>query len=154
MRWLFVIILFFSSEAQVKKQSEIFPPNDILIEPSSRLDQQNSKVLAIFQNVEYGIRTCRIEEFERELGTMISIAIGSGGRGYFSANQAASVLSEYLSVHKPILFEFSRIHEKGTVPYATGRLVYIRKGNQESSQVYVSLTKQDSRWIINQFNIY
>lgn len=95
-----------------------------------------------------------MEEFKGELGAMVSIAIGSGGRGYFSANQAASVLSEYLSVRKPIFFKFSRIHEKGTVPYATGRLVYIRKGNQESSQVYVSLTKQDSRWVINQFNVY
>jgi hypothetical protein len=155
MRWLFVILLFsFSSLAQVKQQTEARPQKEILGTPSGRLDRQSSKVLAVFQNIEHGIRVCSVEEFDKELGAMVSIAIGSGERGYFSMNQAASVLSEYFSGRRSISFEFSRIHEKGGAPYATGRLVYIQKGNQESVQVYVSLTRQDSRWVINQFNIY
>ncbi|MGD1045826.1 MAG: DUF4783 domain-containing protein [Bacteroidota bacterium] len=155
MKWLFVILLFsFSSHAQVKQQSETFPPKEILGTPSIRLDQQHFKVLAVFQKIEYGIRMCTVEEFDGELGTMVSIAIGSGERGYFSMNQAASVLSGFFSGRRPVSFAFSRIHEKGNAPYATGRLVYVRKGNQESVQVYVSLTRQDSRWVINQFNIY
>jgi hypothetical protein len=155
MKWLFVILLFsFSSQAQVKQRSEAHPPKEILGTPSVRLDQQHSKVLAVFQNIEYGIRMCTVEEFDRELGAMVSIAIGSGERGYFSMNQAASVLSGYFSGRRSVSFEFSRIHEKGNTPYATGRFVYVQKGNQESVQVYVSLTRQDSRWVINQFNIY
>ena len=155
MRWLLVILLFsFSSQAQVKQQSELHSLKEIPGTPSTRLDTQHSRVLDVFQNIEYGIRMSTVEEFKRELGTIVSIAIGSSERGYFSMNQAASVLSGYFSGRKSISFEFSRIHEKGNAPYATGRLVYIKKGNQESVQVYVSLTRQDSRWVINQFNIY
>jgi hypothetical protein len=155
MRWLFVILLFtFSSEAQMKQRSETQTPKEVLDTPSVRLDQQRSKVLAVFKNIEYGIRKCVVEEFYKEFGTIVSITIGSGERGYFSMNQAQSVLTGYFSGRRPVSFEFSRIHENGITPYATGRLVYIQKGNQESVQVYVSLTRQDSRWVINQFNIY
>jgi hypothetical protein len=155
MRCLFIILLFFfSSDAQVKQQSEARAKKEVLGTPSVRLDQQHSRVLAVFQTIENGIRKCAVEEFDTQLGAMVTIAIGSGERGYFSMNQAASVLSEYFSGRRPIFFEFSRIHEKGSTPYATGRLIYIQKGNQESVQVYVSLTRQDSRWVINQFNIY
>jgi hypothetical protein len=155
MRWLFIILLFsFSSDAQVKQHSEPRPQKEVFGMPSVRLDQQHSRVSAVFQTIENGIRKCAVKEFDKELGAMVTIAIGSGERGYFSMNQAASVLSEYFSGRKPISFEFTRIHEKGSTPYATGRLIYIQKGNQESVQVYVSLTRQDSRWVINQFNIY
>jgi hypothetical protein len=155
MIWFFIILLFsFSSEAQVKHQSEDSPTREMNTTPSIRLVQQHSKVLAVFQNIENGIRKCSVEEFEKELGTIVSLAIGSSERGYFSMNQAASVISGYLSGRRPISFEFSRIHEKGAAPYATGRLVYVQKGNQESVQVYVSLARQDSRWVITQFNIY
>jgi hypothetical protein len=155
MRWLFIIFLLsFSSQAQEQQKSDARSRKDILRTPSNRLDQQQSNVLAVFQIIENGIRKCAEEEFDKELGAMVSIAIGSGERGYFSMNQATSVLSEYFSVRRPVSFEFSRIHEKGSTPYATGRLVFIKKGNQESVQIYVSLTRQDFRWVINQFNIY
>ncbi len=155
MRWLLVILLFsFSSQAQVKQKSELHLIKEASGTESTILIQQYSKVLSIFHNIEYGIRMCTVEGFQRDLGAIVSIAIGSSERGYFSMNQAASVLSGYFSGRKSISFEFSRIHEKGNAPYATGRLVYVKKGNQESVQVYVSLTRQDSRWVINQFNIY
>jgi hypothetical protein len=155
MKWLLIILLFsFSSEAQVKQQSEARPQKEVLSTRSFQLDQQHSKVLAVFQTIENGIRKCAVEEFDRELGAMVTITIGSGERGYFSINQAASVLSGFFSGRRSVSFEFSRIHEKGGAPYATGRFVYIQKGNQESVQIYVSLIRQDSRWVINQFNIY
>jgi hypothetical protein len=155
MKCLLAIVLFSSfSLAQVKQESESPLPKDTLRKPYTRLNQQHSRVLAIFQNIEHGLQMCTVETFDREFGTMVSIAIGSGERGYFSMNQAASVLTEYFSAHRPISFEFSHIYEKGNAPYATGRLVYVHKGNQGSIQVYVSLTRQDSRWVINQFNIY
>jgi hypothetical protein len=155
MRWLFFILLFtFPSEAQMKLQPDARIKKDILDTPSVRLDQQHSRKVAVFKIIEYGIQKCAVEEFDRDLGTLVSISIGSSERRYYSMHQAASVLSGYFSRRKPVSFEFSSIHEKGAAPYATGRLVYIQKGNQESVQVYVSLTKQDSRWVINQFNIY
>jgi hypothetical protein len=155
MRWLFIILLFsFSSDAQIQRQSDARLKKEISGTPSIRFDQQHSKVLALFKKVEHGIQKCAVEEFDKELGAIVSIAIGSGERGYFSKNQAVSVLSRFFSGRRPVSFQFSRMVDKGTTPYATGRLIYIQKGNQESVQVYVSLTRQDSRWVISQFNIY
>ena len=155
MRWLLIILLFtFSTEAQIKQHSDARIKKDILDTSSVHVDQQHAKVFNVFKIIEYGIQKCAVEEFDKELGTMVSIAIGSSERGYFSTNQAVSVLSRFFSRRRPVSFAFSRIHEKGATPYATGRLLYIQKGNQESVQVYVSLTRQDSRWVVNQFNIY
>jgi len=156
MKWLFVVIILFSfsSAAQVQQQSEARPKKEIPGTQSFRVDRHQSKISVVFQHIENGIRKTTVEEFENELATLISIAIGSGQRGYFSKNQAASVLSGYFSGRRPVSFEFSSIHEQGAAPYATGRFVYVQKGNQESVQVYVSLTRQDSRWVISQFNIY
>jgi hypothetical protein len=156
MKWLIIVIMLFSfsSAAQVQQPSDARPKKEIPGTPSFRMDQQQSKKSAVFQHIENGIRKSTVEEFEKDLAALISIAIGSGQHGYFSKNQAASVLSGYFSGRRPVSFEFSRTHEQGAAPYATGRFVYVQKGNQESVQVYVSLTRQDSRWVISQFNIY
>jgi len=156
MKWLIVVIILFtfSSAAQVQQQSEARPKKETSRTPSSLIDQQHSKISAVFHHIENGIQKNTGEEFEKDLAALISIAIGTGQRGYFSKNQAVSVLSGYFSGRRPVSFNFSRIHEQGTAPYATGRFVYVQKGNQESVQIYVSLTRQDSRWVISQFNIY
>jgi hypothetical protein len=156
MKWLIVVIILFSfsSAAQVQQQSEARPKKETPGAPSFLSDQQHSKMSAVFHRIEDGIHKSTVEEIEKDLAALVSIAIGTGQRGYFSKNQAVSILSGYFSGRRPVSFDFSRIHEQGTVPYATGRFVYVQKGNQESVQIYVSLTKQDSRWVISQFNIY
>jgi hypothetical protein len=154
MKWLLVIFLFSSIlDAQVRQSSPSRQTKEV-IAPSVRLDKRHSKVLAVFHKIEQGIRTCAVDEFENELATMVAIAIGSGERGYFSTNQAASVLAGYFSGLRSVSFDFSSIHEEGPAPYAIGRLVYVQRGIQESAQVYVSLTRQESRWVVSQFNIY
>jgi hypothetical protein len=155
MKWLPVILLLsFTAVAQGKQSSVPRQAKESIPNSNVRIDKQHSDVSDILKKIEWGIKNGSVDEFEKELGIIVSIAIGSGERGYYSMNQAASMLSNYFSGRRPITFMFSRIHEKGSVPYATGRFVYVHKGNQESAQVYVSLTRQDSRWVINQFNIY
>ena len=154
MRWLILIaLIFFPLHAQIQHPDARLK-KDLLDTPSVRLVQQNTRIASVFKMIEYGIQRCDVDEFKKELGTMVSIAIGSSERGYYSMHQAASVLSGYFSRRRSVSFAFSRIYVKGSAPYATGRLLYIQKGTQESAQVYVSLTKQESRWVINQFNIY
>ncbi len=155
MKWLLIILLLFcSSKAQVKQHSKHRQIKDTLVVPAIRSDWQRPQLLEIFRKIEHGIQTSALDEYKDELGAMVSIAIGSGERGYFSMNQAVSVLASYFSGRRSISFEFSRIHEKGPAPYATGRFIYVQKGNRESAQVYVSLTRQNARWVISQFNIY
>jgi hypothetical protein len=155
MKLLFIIVLlFFSFETQMQQRSFAQVKKEGLVAPANHAEQQRSTILAIFKNVEYGLQKSSVDEFEKALGSIVSIAIGAGERGYFSKNQAASVLSGYVLGRRTISFQFSRISEKGAAPFATGRLLYVQKGSQGSVQVYVSLTRQDSRWVINQFNFY
>jgi Domain of unknown function (DUF4783) len=155
MKWLLVILLMsFISEAQVKTQSVTSKPNDSLVTPTVHPTIQRSPITEIFQNVELGLQNNAIDKFKKELGEIVSMTISSGDHGYYSANQAAIVLIGFFSEHHPVSFKFSRIHEKGSTPYATGSFIYVQKGIQKSAQVYVSLTRQDSQWVISQFNIY
>ena len=115
---------------------------------------QSSSASDLFHRIENGIRAFSVDEFEMEFGSVISLSIGTGEGGKFSANQAISILRRYFSERRYISFTFSRVNDRKAYPYATGRLVFVHKGNQESAQIYVSLTMQDSRWVIDQFNIY
>jgi hypothetical protein len=153
MRLLFVILLLpIISAAQVNNQPSMRQTEDTI--PSVQPVIQAARITEMFRKVEHGLQTASVHEFEKEFSMMVTVTIGSNVHGYFSDNQAASILAAYLSERKLVSFEFSKIFEKGILPYATGRLVYMQKGVQESTQVYVSLTQQDSLWVITQFNIY
>jgi hypothetical protein len=155
MRWFLVILLMsFISEAQVKTQPVTSQADDTLVIPSVHSAVQRSPIAEIFQKVEHGLQNNAVDKFKKELGEIVSMTISSGEHGYYSANQAVSVLVGYFSERRLVSFEFSRIHEKDFAPYATGRFIYVQKGIQKSAQVYVSLTQQDSLWVISQFNIY
>jgi hypothetical protein len=155
MKWTFIILLLLSySGAQLQQQTSSDQGKDSPGIQAVRIKENRSQITEVFQKVEQGIRTGKINEYEKEIGPLISITIGSGGNGYFSTSQAVSVLAGYFSERRPISFRFSKIYDIGSAPYATGRFVYIQKAIQESAQIYVSLTLQDSVWVINQFNIY
>jgi hypothetical protein len=155
MKWLLpIVFIFLISGAQVKRQF-ISPKNKKNVTfQHLRAEPQNQKVLNVIRKVEQGIQTNTIGVIEHDFSAMISVSIGSTERGYVSANQVISMLKNYFSNRRPVSFEFSRINDKGAAPYATGRLVYIQKGNQESAQIYIALTYEESRWVINQLNIY
>lgn len=138
----------------MRQESAARQQEDTLRIPSVQPVLQHSPIDEVFRKVEQGIKISAVNEFEKELGAMVSVTIGTSEHGYYSVNQAASVLSGYFSGRRPLSFEFSRIHKKDSAPYATGRFIYVQKGIQESAQIYISLIQQDSTWVINQFNIY
>jgi hypothetical protein len=153
-RFFVILLLQFISEAQVKTQSVVHQADSTLVVHTLQFAEQRSPIEEIFQKIEHGLQTNSVDEFENELSAMVSITIISGERGYYSVHQAVSVLSGYFSERRLISFEFTRIYDKDSTPYATGRFVYVHKGVQETAQVYVSLTQQAARWVISQFNIY
>jgi hypothetical protein len=144
----------FISEAQVKTKPMTSQADDTLVMPSVYSAVQHSPIAEIFRKVEQGLQNNAVDKFKKDLGEIVSMTISSGEYGYYSANQAVSVLVGYFSERRLVSFKFSRIHEKDSAPYATGRFIYVQKGIQKSAQVYVSLTQQDSLWVISQFNIY
>jgi hypothetical protein len=151
---LFIFVLPIVSVAQVNNQLDTRPSDDTLVVPVVQPVVEATPLAELFRKIEHGLQTASVDAFESEFSVVVSVTIGSGVRGYYSANQAASILSAYISDRRLVSFEFSQIHETGSLPYATGRLVYIQKGVQGSAQVYVSLTQQESLWVITQFNIY
>jgi hypothetical protein len=108
----------------------------------------------LFKLIEHGVASSSVESFTRLFGSSVSMSIVLQGAGYFSANQAVSVLSNFFSSRKPLSFSFSSINEQASAPFATGRYVYIRRGAEESLQIYVALAPRDTSWSISQFNIY
>ena len=155
MRRLFIILLISCiSEAQVKTHPETSQVQGTPDITSIHSAVQQTPIADIFRKVEFGLRNNAVDNFKKDLGGIVSMTISSGEHGYYSANQAAAVLVGYFSERRLISFKFSRINEKGPAPYATGRFTCVHKGIQKSSQVYVSLTRQDSLWNISQFNIY
>ncbi|MGD0591159.1 MAG: DUF4783 domain-containing protein [Bacteroidota bacterium] len=151
---LIILLMSFIAEEQVKTQSVTIQAGDTLVIPTVHPTVQHSPITEIFQNVEYGLQNNAVGKFKKELGEIVSMTISSGDHGYYSANQAVLVLVGYFSERRLVSFKFSRLQEKDSAPYATGRFIYVQKGMQKSAQVYVSLTRQDSQWVISQFNIY
>lgn len=151
---ILVLFVFGESHSQFHRdnQERLYPaPSD---KASSIPNIQVRKVLALFQTIEDGIVDGRIDKFSGHFDRQIFVNITRGENGYFSSDQATSLLQHYLETRKVLSFKFSRLNEEGPTPYATGRLVSIYRGTLESAQVYVSCSWQASEWVIGQFNIY
>ncbi len=114
---------------------------------------QTSDAATMLQKIEKGIERGSVSEFSPFFSSQVYLSF-LGQEGYYSSNQTTSVLQNYFQTMKPLSFSFSSYQDKGNNPYATGRLTYALKGTRESAQVYVSLARQESKWVITQFNIY
>ncbi|MBI4418685.1 MAG: DUF4783 domain-containing protein [Ignavibacteriales bacterium] len=108
----------------------------------------------IFQAVERGITSGTIGSLSPLFGKQVSMTIRGSESGVFSSAQALTILKNYFSGKKPAQFSFTRVVDGTSNPYATGRMTFVSRGNKESVQVYVSLTRQDSDWVLSQFNLY
>jgi hypothetical protein len=156
-RWAVAILMLVicgTALSQIRPDSRdrLYPT---LLDKGSRItDGQTQKVQALFDTIESAIIAGKIDKFSDHFDKQVFVNITRGESGYFSSDQATSLLQHYLSTRKVVSFRFTRSSEKGFTPYATGRLVTIYNGSQESAQVYVSCSWQKSGWVIGQFNIY
>ena len=141
-------------ESQIRPKAGERGKNSLIDSDIRDQRKQPTHVKTLFDRIERGIAGGSVSLFGAYFGKQVSMSIDRGENGYFSTSQAFSILQSYFSNHKPTQFSFSRMSEGASVPFATGRLSFIAKGNKESAQVYVSLKQQDSEWVISQFNIY
>lgn len=116
--------------------------------------RQSPEARALLQRVERGILGGSAESYKSDFGKQVSMTISGTESGYYSSGQAFLILQNFFSTRKPTQFAFTRTNDSVANPYATGRLTFVRRGSRESVQVYVSLNRQDSTWVITQFNIY
>jgi hypothetical protein len=149
-----ILVLLQSTEAQLPDK-RILPRKAPAIarDLQSRTPHQ-ADARKLFAVVEQGIANSSLSSVSSHFAQQVFVNMPAGESGYFSANQTLSILQRYCSSRTSLAFEFSRFSDIGSTPYATGRLTFNSRGRRESAQVYVSLRFQDSRWVINQFNIY
>ncbi|HEY4613400.1 MAG TPA: DUF4783 domain-containing protein [Bacteroidota bacterium] len=156
MKALFAIIfcaLLASAVAQVpaKKEDKL---KGSLLQLTHRAAVQRDAVDSIFGRLEKHIAEGAARPLVGFIGQQVFIDVSGSAQGYYSSNQALSMIESYFAQRKPLSFTFSSVNQRAPSPYATGRLTYQYKGNRESAQVYVALTKRDSLWQMTQFNIY
>lgn len=155
--WLVILSLCIAGDvtAQVRSIQQRKLKKDTLVgEETVRFSPQQVAVRSFFGQVQHGIISSSLTTSPSYFANQVSVSISGGESGYYSSNQVLSLLQNYFTTRKQPSFEFSRFHDEGPAPYATGRLTFTSKGNRESAQVYVSLVQQDSRWVISQLNIY
>jgi len=117
-------------------------------------DSVASSPQAVFRSVEQGIRSGTIGSLAPFFGKQVSMTIRGSESGVFSSAQALTILKSYFSGRKLLQFSFSQMVDSVASPYATGRMILTSRGGKESVQVYLSLTRQDSQWVLTQFNLY
>lgn len=115
---------------------------------------QQTEVRRLFKSIEQNIIGSSLSLASVPFAEQVFVNTSTGESGYFSANQTVTILQRYLSARSLLSFEFSRLSDGGSTPFATGRLTFISGGRRESAQIYVSLRYKDSRWVVSQFNIY
>ena len=108
----------------------------------------------ILKEIQAGISEGDGELLARHLGAQVYLSLKSSEGGYYSANQALYILQNFFLLHKPISFTFSTYGDIEANPFATGRGTFNAQGMRESLQLYVSLSRQNGRWVISEFNAY
>lgn len=117
-------------------------------------DQKFESPSEIFEDVQKGIIQKDVEAFAKIIARQVYIDLRSLERGYFSANQAISILQAFFDSRNIVNFKFSSISTKGKMPFATGGGILTMRGRRESFQIYVGLSQQNRHWVITQFNVY
>ncbi|MBM4161730.1 MAG: DUF4783 domain-containing protein [Ignavibacteria bacterium] len=144
-----------AAPAQQRQNQQRTTRKNSIVDPRALVpNAQQLDVRKLFGQIEDGLLKSSLAAAPVQFASQVSISIPGGESGYFSANQAASILDSYFSRRTPLSFQFTRYNDKGPSPFATGRLTFVNRGQRESVQIYISLVHQEARWVIRQFNIY
>lgn len=108
----------------------------------------------IFYAIESGVDAGDIDKFAGYFAQQVYVSIRGSESGYFSSSQAYYIIKNFLTARKPLGFSFTTYGFADGIPFATGRALFRIKGNRESVQVYVALSKSNSRWVIDKINFY
>ena len=106
------------------------------------------EAMRLFQRVEEGIRHDRTQSFVEDLAPQVYIDLQESEGGYYSANQARSVLQSFFANRKLVNFKISDTGQSESTPYATGGGGLVKAGVYRHVQVYVSLVFIADRWLM------
>lgn len=150
------LVLLLSADMTAQTKSRLVPPkaNSLQQRSPSSPSVQDPDVQRTFRAVQEAIGSGSIAVLRGYFGEQVSLNLQRIESGVYSANQAASILGTYFEPRQPLSFTLSRMSDSVPNPYATGRLTFLHKGNRESVQVYVSLSRRGSTWVVSELNVY
>jgi hypothetical protein len=157
MRILIPFLAFLISvQVLAQTKSRLVPPKASSLQqrPTSSPSVQDPEVQRMFRAIQDAIASGSIAVLRGYFGEQVSLNLQRIESGVYSGNQAASILGTYFEPRQTVSFFFSRTSDAVANPYATGRLTLVHKGDRESVQVYVSLSRRGSTWIVSEFNVY
>ena len=150
------LALLIASELMAQTKSRLVPPKASTQQQRSAPlpSVQDPEAQRVFRSVQDAIGSGSTAVLRGYFGEQVSLNLQRVESGVYSANQAASILGTYFAPRQPISFSFSRMSDTGPNPYGTGRLTFVHKGNRQSVQVYVSLARRGSTWVVSEFTVY
>jgi len=106
-----------------------------------------------FKDIGAGFNYSNINSISRYFDEQVYLNIISFEIGYYSSNQAESIISNFMDYFKVISFKYSRSYCKNSFAFATGKYKYDIGGGVRELQVSVSLLYNEDRWLIDQIAI-
>lgn len=151
-----LLALLVASQLTAQTKSRLVPPKASTLQQRSvpSPSVQDPEVQRVFRSVQEAIASGSTPVLRGYFGEQVSLNLQRVESGVYSANQAASILGTYFAPRQPISFSFSRMSDTGPNPYGTGRLTFLHRGNRQSVQVYVSLARRGSTWVVSEFTVY
>ena len=115
--------------------------------------KSNQQEEFIFKEIESAIKNADVENLSKYFGQQTYFSLSNGTNGYYSNNQAFYVVEDFFNLYKVTSFRFDYVKVDKNNSHATGKYNFDNKGQRSSAQVYISIKKIGTNWIITQFTI-
>jgi len=119
-----------------------------------RRETKGPGIGSVFTDVEAGLTGGDLSSITKHFAKQVYISLRGTEDGCYSSNQAYYIIQNYFNQGRITNFKFTKKSETGPAPYATGGGTFRSRGERETIQVYVALTRLDGAWVITQFNVY
>jgi hypothetical protein len=120
----------------------------------SAFQGRQSSSIEILDRIEKGIIEGKVETFGPYLGPKVSISMSGDRSGWYSTNQAYSILKNFFGMRETLSFAFTTRQESEQRAFATGGGRFVKRGTKESVQIYVMLKYIEEKWVITQIHLY
>lgn len=154
--FLAILIALASLAAQAQERTRLVPQKSLRMpdKTNEQPDAGDPAIDSMLASIESALRASSPGSLRSMFADRIAMNIRGLESGTYSVNQAISILEQYFSSRNALSFSFSRKDFSGVQPFATGRLAYNKRGARESAQVYVAFVKQETHWVVSEFNLY
>jgi hypothetical protein len=149
--FLILVLVVSSSEAQTRQ-----PRNALRSTVQDRVvpsPQSQESLRAAVRDVENGLRISTMTALTASLAPTVQLALPGLGRGDYSSNQAAQLLSGYFSRRPVRTASIDRLEASVASPYASGTVV-VNGDGRDTLRLYLSFASVESRWLITHVSLY